>query len=125
MPTKLWLHIYKSVQLNNDILLFPYIAVMDEANPQYSVVLNKLQMLTERLQCAKEVETLLQKFEMQTWIAVGTTATANDLVQLALSRIKDQVTDYDVFIEMLKSMPGVKSIADQMIGVYTCMYCTI
>ena len=96
---------------------------MDEADPQYNVVLKKLQMLTERLQYAKEVETLLQKFEMEKWIAVGTAATANDLVKLALSRIKDQVTDYDVFIRMLKNMPGVKSIADQMIGVY--MLCTV
>ena len=98
---------------------------MAEVNPQYTVVLKKLQILTERLKCAKEVNTLLQKFEMQTWIAVGTTATADDLVKLALSRIKDQVTDYDVFIRMLRSMPGVETIADQMIGVYNiCSSCT-
>jgi hypothetical protein len=48
---------------------------------------------------------------------LGAKATANELVLLALNRIKTQVTDYDVFIRMLKSMPGVKSIADQMTGI--------
>ena len=89
---------------------------------QYNVVLKKLEVLTERLQRAKEVETLLQKFKMEKWIADGATATANELVLLALDRIKNQVTDYDVFIRMLKSMPGVKSIADQMTGTYPCTY---
>ena len=89
---------------------------MKEANPQYDVVLEKLEELTECLQFTKEVETLLQKFKTQKWIALGTTATANELVLLALNRIKRQVTDYDVFIRMLKSMPGVKPISDQMMG---------
>ena len=94
-----------------------YIAALNKASAQH-VVLKKLEALTERLQRAKEVETLLQKFKMEEWIAEGATATANELVLLALDRIKDQVTDYDVFIRMLKSMPGVKSIAYQMIGIY-------
>ena len=89
-----------------------------EASSQYNVVLKQLQALTERLQLSKEEETLLQKFKMEKWIAGGATATANELVLLALDRIKNQVTDYDVFIRMLKSMPGVKSIADQMTGMY-------
>ena len=91
---------------------------MDEDTPQYNVVLENLESLTERLQHAKEVETLLQKFIMQKWIANKSTATANELVLLALNRIKNQVTDYDVFITMLKDMPGVKSIADQITSTY-------
>ena len=91
---------------------------MDEPNP-HAVVLKKLQLLTERLQLTKEVEPLLQKFKMEKWIALGASATANELVLLALDRIKNQVTDYAVFIRMLKSMPGVKPIADQMIGTYS------
>ena len=88
---------------------------------QYDVVLKKLQTLTDSLQAANEVQTLLQKFKMEEWIARGATATANDLVLLALNRIQNQVTDYDVFIGMLKSMPGVKLLAEQMIGRYTCL----
>ena len=102
-------------------VLVVYAAAWDEASPQYNVVLKKLEVLTERLQRAKEVETLLQKFKMEKWIADGATATANELVLLALDRIKNQVTDYDVFIKMLRSMPGVKSIADQMTGMYVHM----
>ena len=89
---------------------------MDDASP-HSVVLKKLEVLTERLECAKAVEPLLQKFKMETWIGFRATATANELVVLALDRIKNQVTDYDVFIRMLKSTPGVEPIADQMIGI--------
>ena len=91
-------------------------------SPQYNVVLGNLQKLTERLQQAKEVETLLQKFKMEKWIGTDATATANELVLLALGRIKDEVTDYDVFIKMLKSMPGVKSIADQMTSTHVYNY---
>ena len=97
---------------------------MDEPNP-HGAVLKKLQVLTERLQLTKQVEPLLQKFKMEKWIALGATATANELVELALDRIKNQVTDYDVFIRMLKSMPGVEPIAVQMIGMYTCIAATL
>ena len=90
------------------------------SSPQYNMVLKNLKVLTERLQRAKEVKTLLQEFKMEKWIADGATATANELVLLALDRIKNQVTDYDVFIRMLRSMPGVKSLADQMTGMYMC-----
>ena len=84
---------------------------------QYKAVLKKLQALTERLEQAKEVDTLLQKFKIEEWMASGATATANELVLLALDRIKNKVTDYDVFVGMLDSMPGVRSIAEQMIGI--------
>ena len=104
-----------------------FAAAMDKPNP-HAVVLKKLQLLTERLQLAKEVQPLLQKFKMEKWIALGATATANELVELALDRIKNQVTDYDVFIRMLKSMPGVEPIAVQMIGTHCYIisvhYCT-
>ena len=100
---------------------------MDEPNP-HGVILKKLQVLTERLQFAKQVEPLLQLFKMEKWIALGATATANELVELALDRIKNQITDYDVFIRMLKSMPGMEPIADQMIGTHSYIisvhYCT-
>ena len=95
---------------------------MDEPNP-HAVVLKKLHLLTERLQLTKEVEPLLQKFKMEKWIALEASATANELVLLALNRIKSEITDYDVFIRMLKSMPGVEPIALQMIG--THCYCTL
>ena len=94
---------------------------MNEASPQYNAVLNKLQVLTKSLQHGMGVEVLLQKFKMQKWIATEATATANELVLLALNRIQNQVTDYDVFIRMLKSMPGVNVIADQMTGILTCL----
>ena len=104
-----------------------FAATMDERSP-HGVVLKKLQLLTERLQLTKEVEPLLQKFKMEKWIALGAKATANELVELALDRIKNQVTDYDVFIRMLKSMPGVEPIAHQMIGTHCYIisvhYCT-
>ena len=83
---------------------------------QYKVVLKKLQALTERLQQAKEVDTLLLKFKMEEWMARVATATANELVLLALDRIKNKATDYDVFIRMLLSMPGAKSLAEEMKG---------
>ena len=102
-----------------------YVAASRETSPQYNVVLKKLQVLTECLQHTKVEETLLQKFKMQRWIAVGATATANELVELALNRIKNQVADYDVFIGMLKSMPGVESIADQMIGTHVSLFCKL
>ena len=85
---------------------------------EYNVVLENLELLTERIQRAKREETLLQKFKMERWIAGGATATANDLVLLALNRIKEQITDYDIFIRMLKDMPGVKSIANQITSTY-------
>ena len=107
---------YSYIYIHVALFWLYYIAALNEASPQHNVVLKKLEALTERLQRAKEVETLLQKFKMEEWIAEGAAATANELVLLALDRIKNQVTDYDVFIRMLKSMPGVKPIADQMMG---------
>ena len=93
-----------------------YVGASRDTSPQYNAVLKKLQVLTEYLQHTKVEETLLQKFKMQRWIAVGATATANELVELALNRIKNQVADYYVFI---KSLPGVESIADEMIGTHS------
>ena len=87
-------------------------------------MLKRLQALTERLQLTGEVETLLQKFKMQKWMGSAAAATANELVLLGLDRIKNQATDYDIFIRMLKSMPGVESIADQMIGMCV-VYCKL
>ena len=111
---------------------FAYVAAKDGATTaQYNVVLKNLGVLTERLQHAKQIKTLLSKFKMEKWIASGAKARANELVELALNRIKTQVTDYDMFITMLKSMPGVKSIADQMTGIFMyatptlCVYCKL
>ena len=110
------LHVQMCIAATAEHCYSAFAAAMDERSP-HDVVLNNLEVLTKRLQLAKEVEPLLQKFKMEKWMALEATATANELVLLALDRIKNRVTDYDVFIRMLKSMPGVKPIAVQMIGI--------
>ena len=75
--------------------------------PEYIAVLDHLQQLTDRLKVLPGAEeALLVKFKMKHWVAI-TTKDHDQLILLALDRIKEHAQDYRVFIDMLDNIEGM------------------
>ena len=86
-------------------------------SPQYKAVLSHLEALTTTLRVTPGAESsLLLKFQQLTWLAIETEASAKELVTLALNRIKNDVKDYEVFINMLETVPGMKTVVNKITG---------
>ena len=86
-------------------------------SPQYKAVLSHLEALTTTLRVTPgAVSSLLQKFQELTWLAIGAEASAKELVTLALNRIENDVKDFDVFMNMLGTIPGMKTVVDKITG---------
>ena len=88
------------------------------SRPQYKAVLSHLEALTTTLRVTPgAVSSLLQKFQELTWLAIGAEASAKELVTLALNRIENDVKDFDVFMNMLGTIPGMKTVVDKITGI--------
>ena len=88
-------------------------------SPQYKAVLSHLEVLTTTLRVTPDAEsTLLQKFQELTWLAIGAKVSAKDLVTLVLNRIENDVKDYEVFINMLGSITGMKTVVNKITGIF-------
>ena len=86
-------------------------------SPQYKAVLSHLEALTTTLRVTPGAESsLLQKFQELSWLAIGAKASAKELVTLALNRIENDVKDYEVFTNMLGTIPGMKTVVDKVAG---------
>ena len=85
--------------------------------PEYTAVLDHLSQLTERFKALPGAEeALLVQFKQKRWVAITITATANELIVLALDRIKEDVQDYRVFIEILDNIEGMDSFVSSING---------
>ena len=59
------------------------------------------------------LEALQRQFIVKSWLSPTAQTNANGLAILALSRIKTNVKDYNVFMKMLCSVTGM----DQIVGI--------
>lgn len=88
--------------------------------PQYQAVLNQLMNLTQRLEQkanAKAKQDLVQMFQMKSWVGDITKPEVANLIHVALHRIKTDVKEYEVFIDMLDQIPVVAQFVTQMKGI--------
>ena len=86
-------------------------------SPQYKAVLSHLEALTTALRVRPGAESsLLLKFKELSWLPIGTEASANELVTLALNRIENDVRDYDVFVRMLRNTAGMEQMVNTFAG---------
>ena len=93
---------------------------MASSSPQYKAVLSHLEALTTTLRIIPGAEdSLLLKFQERLWLAIGAGASAKELVTLALNRIKNDVKDYDVFINMLRYITGMEQVVNTIEGTLT------
>ena len=62
------------------------------------------------------LEALQTHFKAKSWLSPTVKINANELAALALSRIENNVKEYNVFMEMLGSVIGMDQIADTIKG---------
>ena len=88
--------------------------VLEHDNPQYKAVLENLIPLVRTIEATSgSLEDLQRQFTVKSWLSPTAHTNANGLATLALNRIKTNVKDYDVFMEMLSSVTGM----DQIVGI--------
>lgn len=86
--------------------------MMASSDQMYKAVLSHFQQLKNSLRVTPGAEEeLLGLFKINEWISFTATATAEQLISLALNRIKNDVNNFKVFIDMLKSITGLKELA--------------
>ena len=54
------------------------------------------------------------QFKQRSWVGITITATANEMIVLALDRIKKDVRDYRVFIDMLNNVTGMDQVVSSI-----------
>lgn len=90
-------------------------------SPQYEAVLKELETLTDTLDLKaneKAKQKLLLKFQIEGWLGATADPSAADLIRLALNRIKNDVNQYKVFIDMLRGITELKAIANKITGIW-------
>ena len=86
-----------------------------EDSQQYKAVLGHLRALVDALKVTPDAQSCLQQeFQMKSWLSITSPASADQLIRTALTRIANDVKDYDVFINMLQGITGIKHVADKI-----------
>ena len=89
---------------------------------QYKAVLHNM----ETLRMTLGAEDLLLKFQEKEWLSIASQAKADELIRLALDRIKNDIKDYEVFISMLQAITGLSTVTSKITGImYTCIYTSL
>ena len=84
---------------------------------QYKAVLNHLEALTTALRVTPGAESSLRlKFQELSWLPIGAEASANELVPLALNRIENDTSDYEMFINILRNITGMEQLVNTITG---------
>ena len=83
----------------------------------YDKVLNQLDDITKTLQlnhCARDKLTRL--YQRKKWLDIAARPAEGDLVTLALERIKQDPSQFDLFIDMLRDTEGMDLIVTTLTG---------
>ena len=87
------------------------------SSPWYQAVWKHVEILAVSLKATPNAESsLLERFQVNGWIGTTSTAQVDELVTLALSRIESDVKEYDVFMKMLNSIPGMDVATGKITG---------
>ena len=83
--------------------------------PQYRSVLEHQSAIAETIIAIKGVEKLAREYKTRSFVDITTEMTPGDLVDLALTRIKnDPVSGYEQFITILKEVTGTDQIVAKL-----------
>ena len=85
---------------------------------EYTTVLQHMDSIIEHLEVhSKAKESLIVKYQQRQWIATTESPDETLLVKLALNRISDDVSQYHIFIEMLKDTTGMDVVVKKIQGI--------
>ena len=91
----------------------------------YDCVLNNLDRVTSSLRATPGAqEALAVHYKQKKWLDVTENPSVNDLVTLALTRIKQDSSQYDEFLTMLRNIEGMDLIVKMLYGhgKVTCIF---
>ena len=71
------------------------------------VLCNNYDIITALRSTPGATDTLTGKYKQKQWINITGKPTEDELVTLALNRIKQDPNQYDMFIDMLHDIPGM------------------
>ena len=84
--------------------------------PQYLAVQKNQDILERALRGAGAEKRLLTQFKSRGWVDQLANMKADELITNALTKIEIKVENYEVFIEILRKVKGVKDAVDMIIG---------
>ena len=84
--------------------------------PQYLAVQKNQDILERALMGAGAEKSLLTQYKSHGWVDQLANMKADELITNALTKIEIKVENYDVFIEMLRKIKGIKDVVDMIIG---------
>ena len=76
----------------------------------YDLICSHLVDITNLLKTTGAREDLTQHFVQKRWLGTSQNPSENELVQLALQRIKIDPSQYDIFLAMLRAIQGLDLI---------------
>ena len=85
--------------------------------PQYLVVQENQGVLGRALKGAGAEKSLLTEFKSNGWVDQLANMEADELITNALTKIEIKVENYELFIEMLQKVIGIKDAVDKIIGI--------
>ncbi|CAI8054138.1 hypothetical protein GBAR_LOCUS29582 [Geodia barretti] len=83
--------------------------------PQYLAVQKNQDILERALMGAGAEKGLLTQYKSHGWVDQLANMKADELITNALTKIEIKVENYDVFIEMLRKIKGIKDVVDMII----------
>lgn len=82
---------------------------------EYRAVLVNLGSIIETLKANKSAtDTLCLKCKERAWVGIADDLSPDGLMNVVLNRIKEDVSQYDVFMEFLGSIPGLDLVKDRI-----------
>ena len=87
-------------------------------SPQYRAVLQYKDQLARSLANGPD-QHLLNQFKIRGWLGPGADDSAPEMIDEALTRIRSDVSNYEIFMGMLPDHSRVKDIVDAITGMLT------
>ena len=84
-------------------------------SPQYRAVLQYKDQLARSLANGPD-QHLLNQFKIRGWLGPGADVSAPEMIDEALTRIRSDVSNYEIFLGMLPDHSRVKAIVDVITG---------
>lgn len=90
--------------------------------PEYKSVKENLCDITDALQCNQPAsKKLKQKFKEEGWLESYGELKDDEISTLVLNRIKSNVSQFEVFISMLKDIAGMDLVVSKLNGMILCV----
>ena len=85
------------------------------ATPQYRAVLKESDAIIRMIKATPSAkETVFRKCKMASWIATDTDCPIDNLVDCVLQRIREDASEFSIFVKMLRDTTGMATLADKL-----------